>query len=193
MTATLTAIIRGAHHDLSDRLVAATAAFERHDGRRDIMATMDSFLAPASQHVSAVGEMIVPLARHRLVDGRQRADTYLDKVRQLEHTMTTAKRHLYGEARSQSRSWSTIWDRLKRDFAEAIDTEQALLHDLLEHLTATERLHLGERLRNLEAHSPTRPHPHAPHSGKVAHTLRRVYARADRVWDALEGRVTALR
>ena len=193
MTATLTAIIRGAHHDLAERLDTATSAFDRHAGRRDIMASMDSFLAPASQHVSAVGEMIVPLARQRLTDGRPRAEAYLVKVRQLEHTMSTAKRHLYGEARSQGRSWSMIWDRLQQDFAEAIDVEQALLHDLLDHLSAGERLHLGERLRNLEAHSPTRPHPHVPHSGKLAHTLRRVYARADRVWDALEGRVTALR
>lgn len=193
MTATLTAIIRGAHQDLSDRLVAAASAFDRHAGRRDIMATVDSFLAPTSQHVSAVGEMIVPLARQRLADGRQRADAYLEKVRELEHTMTTAKRHLYGEARSQGRSWSTIWERLNKDFAEALELERGLLEDLLDQLSPAERLNLGERLRNLEAHAPTRPHPHVPHSGAVGHTLRRVYAKADRIWDALEGRVTAVR
>lgn len=193
MPATLTAIVRGAHQNLADRLDAVTAAFDEHAGRRDIMASMDSFLAPTSQHVSAVGEMIVPLARQRLTDGRERADTYLGKVRDLEHTMSTTKRHLYGEARSQNRPWSTIWERLRLDFAVAIEFERELLHDLMHQLSPDERIHLGERLRTLESHSPTRPHPHLPHSGKVGHTLRRVYAKADRVWDALEGRVTAQR
>ena len=40
-----------------------------------------------------------------------------------------------------------------------------------------------------ETHGPTRPHPWLPHKGLLGLVARRVWARADRFWDAAEGRV----
>ena len=41
----------------------------------------------------------------------------------------------------------------------------------------------------MECHGPTRPHPHTPHTGLLALVARRMWAIADRFWDAAEGRV----
>src|SRR6476619_8107767 len=48
---------------------------------------------------------------------------------------------------------------------------------------------LARQMFDVEAHGPTRPHPRSPHTGLLGLAARRMWALADRFWDATEGRV----
>lgn len=190
MAHTLAATVRAAHIDLSDRLTSAGHALEEGLPRRETMARLDSLLAPTARHASAFSEVMLPVIRERLSDGRLHANTYLSQVRDLERSLWVAKRRVYGEAHSQEISIGEVWDRLTDDLDTLMTTERELLDKVLARLSTNERKWLGTRLANIEEHAPTRPHSRLPHSGRMGHLTRKVWARADRVWDSLEGRVT---
>ena len=92
---------------------------------------------------------------------------------------------------SASNPIPTVARELTADLKKLMATETVLLELVLVALGADERKRLGARLAAVEEHAPTRPHSHLPHSGAVGHFSRKVVARADRVWDSLEGRVTS--
>lgn len=191
MAHTLAATVRAAHIGLNERLKAAGDALEQRHPRREVMAQLDSLLAPTARHVSAFSEVMLPLLRERIANGRLLANNYLSEVRQLERSLWVAKRRVYGEAHSQEISIEEVWHRLTSDLHQLMDTERALLDKALATLSSDERKRLGARLAEVEKHAPTRPHSRLPHSGRVGHLSRKLFARADRVWDSLEGRVTS--
>lgn len=191
MAHTLAATVRAAHIDLSERLKDAGLALEQRHPRREVMARLDSLLAPTARHVSAFSEVMLPVMRERIANGRMLANNYLAEVRQLERSLWVAKRRVYGEAHSQEISIEQMWHRLTRDLHQLMDTERALLDTVLTTLASDERKRLGARLAEIEEHAPTRPHRRLPHSGRVGHVSRKLFARADRLWDSLEGRVTS--
>jgi Trp operon repressor len=191
MAHTLAATVGAAHIDLTERVKAAGRALEERLPRREVMARLDSLLAPTARHASAFSEVMLPVLRERIANGRLHANRYLADVRQLERSLWVAKRRVYGEAHSQEITIEQVWDRLTADLKKLMATETVLLEHVLVTLGADERKRLGARLAAVEEHAPTRPHSHLPHSGAVGHFSRKVVARADRVWDSLEGRVTS--
>ncbi|WP_183097953.1 hypothetical protein [Nocardioides pelophilus] len=180
------------HHlnALTERLDRAAGEVpDRHrpgEGR----ACTDDFLVAATQHLTAVIQVVLPAAHHRLSDGRDAAREYLLSAKRLERALVVAKAKQYGQAQNVGRAWAEVWRSVRENLAAVTDLERGLVERLAEILTEAETQALGDRLAAAAPRSPTRPHPHLPHRGFAGSVVRGVWGRADRVWDELEGRVT---
>ena len=64
-----------------------------------------------------------------------------------------------------------------------------MVAELVRHGDPVEVDGLARRVFDAETHGPTRPHPRTPHTGFPGLVARRIWALADRFWDAAEGRV----
>ncbi len=190
MTTLLHTTIDTAHHGLADRRERAAAAMADRIGHREIVRDLDDFLIAASRHTAAVCDVLLPAARRYLPDGRAKVHAYVVQCRRTERALVRAKQRIYGEARMATATWTTVW-------ADAV-SELRVLHELelelvrgLASLPET-RLHLvATRIAHATLQSPTRPHPNSPHTGSLSHVLRGLWARADRFWDAAEGRIAS--
>jgi hypothetical protein len=82
-----------------------------------------------------------------------------------------------------------LWDGAHRLLNEHNRIEREMVAKLIEHGEPLEVDGLARRLFDAETHGPTRPHPRLPHTGFLGLVARQVWAVADRLWDAAEGRV----
>ncbi|MCW2750071.1 MAG: hypothetical protein JWR83_1181 [Aeromicrobium sp.] len=180
-----------AHDELAEHLDAATAAVRDHAGRRETIQKTDAFLIHACRHLSAVCDVILPAARAELPDGESVVGTYVEQARRTERAIVQTKRRLYGESHTVDLPWSKVWSELGNEFRQLNVLEDDLVANLSDRLDPKSRGMLADRMGPVEAHSPTRPHPHAPHTGPVAHVSRSLLARTDRIWDTVEGRIVS--
>jgi hypothetical protein len=180
-----------AHDELAEYFDAATASVRNHAGRRESIQKTDAFLIDTCRHLSAVCEVILPVARAELPDGEAVVDTYVDQARRTEHAIVQTKRRLYGESHTADLPWSEVWTDLGTEFRRLIVLEDDLVADLSPRLDAKARSGLASRIGPVEDASPTRPHPNSPHTGRLAHASRVLLARTDRFWDAAEGRIVS--
>jgi hypothetical protein len=185
----LVVTVEATHQALGQRLDDATGqALSRSRAREDYART-DAFLAATCRHLAAVEEALVPVARHRLPEGRERARGYLHQARLVELATARVKARLYGEVHALQLSWSDLWDDVRRELDRHNEAEMRIVEDLSGELDRAECDRLAERLYRAEVMAPTRAHPYLPHTGPVGHLARRLWAVADRFWDAVEGRV----
>jgi len=175
---------------LSTRLNRAAGRAPDLRGPGDSRARTDDFLVAATQHLTAVIQVVLPAVHHRLPDGRRAARDYLASAKRLERALVIAKAKQYGQAQNVGRAWTEVWEAVRDDLLSVTDTERGLVKQLSEVLSEAETQAMGDRLSATARRSPTRPHPHLPHTGVTGRAVRRVWGRADRVWDELEGRVT---
>ncbi len=189
------------HGDSLARTVAATqqslaerlreALLPHRDPRRprDHYAATDTFLAATSRHLAAVEAVLVGPVRHTVPDGATLAHEYLHAARELEQTLYLIKGRLYGESHAIHLRWSDLWDRANGQLNEHNRIESEMVEKLIRHGDPLEVDGLARRVFDAETHGPTRPHPWLPHTGPLGLVARRVWALADRFWDAAEGRV----
>jgi|SRR5664279_349599 hypothetical protein len=189
MQETLSTAIEVAHEELARHLDGAAQALAAGANRRDVIQAIDGFLARASRHVSAVCEVVVPAAKEHLSEGEARAHTYIEQCRGLERSLAQTKGRLYGSAQAASVPWDDVWSKLRDEFVRTRKLEKSLVTELAVHLPRTVGTDLAAVFHTVEVSSPTRPHPNLPHTGTFAHLFRLVWARADRFWDAAEGRI----
>jgi hypothetical protein len=187
---TLASDLDRTHEALALRLDRAVAAHPDRDPThpRDQYPATDTFLASASRHLAAVTAVLIPAARRRLPEGRERTAEFIGRCKSLEIALNQVKAKLYGSTYAIRRRWPDIWDEVRTEFEALWELERALARDLVEHRRDddpdwSQLLHLGE----LKA--PTRPHPYLPHQGLPGRTARAVALRVDRFWDAAEGRM----
>jgi hypothetical protein len=155
---------------------------------RDNYAAVDAFMAATSRHLAAVDAVLLGRVRHTVPDGERVGQEYLHAARQLEHTLALVKGKLYGEAHAVHLGWPELW--------ETVHT-QLIAHNRIERRMVDELIRsdpvaadgLAQLVFESEAHGPTRPHPRTPHTGLFGLAARRMWAFADRFWDAVEGRV----
>ena len=187
MTTLLTAM--DSHlHALTDRLERATGRTRERRMPGDTRAWTDDFLMASTQHLAALVDVVVPVLRHQVPDGRRTADDLLEAVRRLEHSLVVAKAKQYGQAQNVRRQWEQVWTRLAEDLRTIAGLERDAAARLAAALPAESVTALGDRLIEVAQRAPTRPHPHLPHRGVAGRVTRTVWSRVDRVWDEFEGR-----
>ena len=185
----LTLTVEATQRSLEERLGEALVPHRDPLRPRDHYAATDTFLAATSRHLAAIEGVLVPEVRHRVPDGHDLAHEYLHAARLLEETLALIKGRLYGEARAIYLSWPMLWDRAHSELTEHNRLERQLVEELIRHDDPASVDGLARRMFDMECHGPTRPHPHTPHTGLLALVARRMWAIADRFWDAAEGRV----
>jgi hypothetical protein len=156
---------------------------------RDHYAAIDTFVASVSRHLAATEAVLATEARHTVPGGRKLSHDYLSAARRLEHALVRIKGKLYGEAHLIYLAWPSLWADARERLDEHNRLETNLVEELLRHGAPVMIDGLARRMFNVETHGPTRPHPRTPHSGLLGSAARRMWALADRFWDAAEGRV----
>jgi hypothetical protein len=150
---------------------------------------IDTFLAIASKHLSAVDAVLLREVRRRVPDGARLVHDYLRAARGLELALAHVKGREYGSVFQAGRSWHDVWDDVGVALAAHRRAEDELvrrLHDLLDAAALDD---LTEALYRAEVAAPSRPHPYAPHTGLSGRVSRRFMHLADSFWDAAEGRM----
>jgi hypothetical protein len=176
------------HDVLWRRLSMAARASPDRRHPRDHYRAIDTFLASASRHQGAVLDVVVPAVRQRVRDGKEQAQAFVHRDKELEVALAQVKAKLYGSSYAIRRSWPSIWDDVRREFDATWRLERELVEQLDRHRQDGDP-DWGERLYHAELHAPTRPHPFVPHSGLRGRIARTVALRLDRFWDAAEGRM----
>jgi len=174
---------------LEERLGEALAPHRDRHRPRDNYAAIDTFMAATSRHLAAVDAVLVTRVRHDVPDGEAVCQEYLHVARRLEHTLALLKGKLYGEAHAIHLEWRELFETAHAQLEEHNRCERAMVGALVRHGDPDAVDALAQRVFTSEAHGPTRPHPRSPHTGLFGLAARRVWAFADRVWDAAEGRV----
>ena len=181
--------VEATQRSIEERLAEATRAHDDRSRPRDNYAATDTFMAATSRHLAAVEAVLVGRVRHVVPHGADLTHDYLHAARRLEHTLSSMKGRLYGEAHAVHLAWSDLWRDARDQLSEHNRLELQLVQQLVEHGDPAEVDGLARRIFDAETHGPTRPHPKLPHTGFPGLVARRVWAWADRFWDSAEGRV----
>jgi hypothetical protein len=184
----LVVTVDATHQSLQQRLDEATRARTTRTRPREVHIRTDAFMAATSRHLAAVEEVLVPLAGKLLPDGRHVVQGYLADARRLEEAVARLKARLYGELHAAYRPWHEVWDDVRRTLARHNEAELHLARGLAGALDPQSSADLAWRVYRAELRAPTRAHPHLPHTGFAGLAARRVWAVADRFWDAAENR-----
>ena len=181
--------IEATQRSLEERLAEALLPHRDPDRPRDNYAAIDTFTAATSRHLAAVEAVLIRSVRQTVPQGEELGRHYLDVARQLEHTLALIKGRLYGEAHAIHLEWPELWVSAHAQLHEHNRSERRLVAELVRHADPVELDGLAQRLFEAETRGPTRPHPRTPHTGLPGLVARRIWALADRFWDAAEGRV----
>jgi hypothetical protein len=181
--------IEATQRALEERLGEALLPHHDPDRPRDSHAAIDTFVAATSRHLAAVEAVLLSPVRRMVPEGVSLTDEYVHAARELEHTLALIKGRLYGEAYAVHLRWPALWQKAGTQLKEHNRVEQLLIDELIKHGEPTEVDGLARKVFDAEVHGPTRPHPILPHTGPLGFAARRIWAVADRFWDAAEGRV----
>jgi hypothetical protein len=187
-------VLRGSvqhtHDNLAARFASARTMVSTPGQPRKAYEGIDTFLAIASKHLSAVDAVLLPAARRRLPDGAHVVHDYLHSARHLEVMLAHVKARAYGSVFEAGHHWAEVWD----DVGEALAAHRRCEADLADQLTgaidAGELDELTEKLHRAESSAPTRPHPYAPHTGLAGLVARKIMHAVDAFWDTAEGRMS---
>ena len=127
--------------------------------------------------------------RHAVPDGEEFGHEYVQVARRLEHTLALIKGRLYGEAHAVHLEWHELWETARAELDQHNWIERRMVDLLIKHGDPVELDGLANacsRRRPAARHGRIRSTPHTGIFGLVA---RRIWALADRFWDAAEGRV----
>lgn len=185
----LTVTVEATHRSLEQRLSEVVTTLRRDARAREGYGRTDAFMAAASRHLGAAEEVLVPEACRRLDDGPQVTKEYLDAARRLETSMARLRGRLYGELHVAHLPWAEVWGDLRGSLAQHNDAERRMVERLTAVIEPKEADDLAMRVYRAELKAPTRAHPYLPHTGRMGVAARRIWARADRFWDAAQNRM----
>jgi hypothetical protein len=188
-TDTLTSATVAMHRTLTQRLRQAEADTGDSGDPRIHFAHADTFLATASRRIAAVDAVLLPAARRSLPGGAEQVHRMVHQTRGFERALAALKAKLYGEAHAVHRSWPSVWRDVDGELQEYLALEASLVIALSQALDTASLDALALRMHRMELTAPSRPHPYTPHTGLRGRIARSLWARADRFWDAAEGRI----
>ena len=181
--------IEATQRSLEERLGAALLPHRDPDRPRDNYRDIDTFTAATSRHLAAIEAVLVEPVRHAVPDGEEFGREYVQVARRLEHTLALIKGRLYGEAHAVHLEWHELWETARTELDQHNWIERRMVDLLIKHGDPVELDELANacsRRRPVVRHGRTRRHLHTGIFGLMA---RRIWALADRFWDAAEGRV----
>ena len=179
--------VEATHRALEDRLGAALDPHRQQP--RDRYAATDAFMAATSRHMVAVEAVLLADVRRAVPERQVLVHDYLRAARRLELSLALLKARLYGEAHAMHLGWLELWDTVRADLDDHNRLERRLVDELVGHGRPGTLDDVARRVFVAETHAPTRPHPRLPHTGPLSGLTHRIWAVADRFWDAAEGRV----
>ena len=185
----LALMVEATQRSLEERLGEALSPHRDPRRPRDSFSAIDTFMAATSRHLAAVEAVLLRQVHRAVPDGDALVHAYLDAARRLEMSLVQLKARLYGEAHAIHVEWPDVWDRVQIRLAEHNRLELTMVDALVRHGDTEKVEGLARQLFDAERHAPSRPHPMLPHTGVLSPVARRVWAVADRFWDAAEGRV----
>jgi len=188
-SSSLAVTIAATQRSLEERLGDALSPHRDPTRPRDRFAATDTFMAATSRHLAAVEEVLLDEVRRVVPASEALLGDYLEAARDLEQSLSLVKARLYGEVHAIQLQWPELWHRVRAELQTHNRLEDQLVGKLLEHGDPDHVDELARAVFDAETHAPTRPHPLLPHTGLLGRWSRRVWAVADRFWDAAEGRV----
>lgn len=181
-------VIRESHRSLAERLETSSVALRGDATCGEVRQRIDAFLIETCRHVSAVCDVVLPAVREKVPNGGQRVRAYVDQAKHFELSAARTKGRLYGASRDAHVPWGRVWAELGAEFDRMLAVEADLIAEVIALCTADESRVLASRVRETRLIGPTRPHPHSPHIGRLAHVVRRIWMLADAAWDSAEAR-----
>ncbi|MEG9227341.1 hypothetical protein [Aeromicrobium sp. Sec7.5] len=181
-------VLRESHRSLAERLETSSVALRGDAKCGEIRQRTDAFLIEMCRHVSAVCDVILPAVREQVPNGGQRVRAYVEQVKRFERSAARTKGRLYGASRDVQVPWERVWVELGTEFDRMLAVEADLIAEAVAVCSADDNVRLASRLRATRLTGPTRPHPHSPHTGRLAHVVRRIWILADAAWDSAEAR-----
>jgi hypothetical protein len=138
--------------------------------------------------LAAFERTVLPLAEHRLDDGKARAEQLREGGQQLDTVLFWLDRHLTGDP--QAKTWPG--DDLDHDVQAALTTyekmEKGLLTELAGALDEAGLTELVKAYHEAEQVAPTRPHPKLGYGGILGGLKFRLAGLVDDVRDGTESR-----
>lgn len=189
----LSSTVQHTHETLAARLDGASTMVITPGEPRKAYEGIDTLLAIASKHLSAVDATLLPVARKALPDGAQVVHDYLHAARELEVALAHVKARAYGSTFEAGHHWHEVWADVRTTLQRHRQAETDLAAQLTGVLDAEALDDLTERLHRAETAAPSRPHPYAPHTGLPGLVARRVMHAVDSFWDMAEGRMVPSR
>ncbi|MGH3367684.1 MAG: hemerythrin domain-containing protein [Nocardioidaceae bacterium] len=149
--------------------------------RRDIA---NKIIAELVRHAVAEKQHLYPAIREHLPDGVRRADQEMS-----EHARAEEKLKGLETVRGDDPQMQALLDDLETDVAGHVrKEEQELFPELVERVTPTVLVDLGDDVMRAEALAPTRPHPGSPERAPLNKLVTPGAGFIDRVRDLLSGR-----
>jgi hypothetical protein len=139
-----------------------------------------------SAHLGAAQHALYPVVARTL--GASSAVALHRSGRQIESALRTLERTLSGDSSAAHVDRARHVDALVELVAARAESEHLLLNRLESTLSSVEQARLADSyLRTLER-APTRPHPHAPHRGRLGAVAFYLNVRRDHVMDVVDAR-----
>ncbi len=182
------AALRSAHGHLREVLDATSAPPDDRDPRRAVRA-LDEAVSTLCVHLGAVETELEAAVRKHVPKGGALVRSGDPLARALQRTMRAAEQCLWGDARSGTGSAEDFADRLREQVEARCRHEQRLGAALDEAMSEDDRAALCARLPRAAQQSPTRPHPHRPHLGRLDPLVLRALGAWDDALDTMDVRV----
>jgi hypothetical protein len=177
--------VRGA-----DDLSAAVTSPHDHvrEALEDPWRGRSAAVAWCSAHLAASDRVLYPAAlRHDpRLRGPVRAARAVDH--RLQQVLCRLDRQLMGDAKLDHVPVPELAEQVRQALGDHTEAEGGLLTQLQELLTPEEQQVLADRMAEVQAHAPTRPHPHTRHTA-LAPVIGWLDALVDRARDVMDNRV----
>jgi hypothetical protein len=144
-------------------------------------------VAWAGAHLTALEQVVYPTAR-RVLPNPVALQAQQVRTHELEHALRRLHQRVNGDGATMHLPVARVRDDVRAQLVAHGAGERALEEQLRAVLPTSGWEELEARYRRAVDAAPTRPHPHAPHSGWTGRLARGVLAQLDRVMDGLDAR-----
>jgi hypothetical protein len=154
----------------------------------DSGATPDAdVVAWISEHLTALEQVVYPAARRALPDRRE-LHAQRARAHDLEHALRRLHQRVSGDGVAMHLPVTRVRDEVRALLCAHTAAERRLEAQLQAALPSAGWDELAARYRRAVEVAPTRPHPHAPHSGWTGRFAHSLLAQVDRLLDGLDAR-----